>query len=235
MQNPFFDYENLEPLVKPIEPGFPYFRPFILHGDPKQVDVFLVGINPATPIFPEDGVTMDNWIESITDHKVYNQRYSSNGRTRTGINGLLSYIKSHYPFSIIETNINAFPTRKAIELTKRENLLAAQEGKKYFHKVLLAHEPSIIILFGKGALNDFIDFLILSKYMTYHLFLEDTPIEECENTCPFISFFYPSGKEAKVFACRHLKLFGHKGESYKKFLEGITPFLTRQKETRTEK
>jgi hypothetical protein len=223
--HPFFSYDNLVSLVEPLEPGFPYYRPFILHGEPEQVDLFLIGINPASSVFPKNGVTMDYWIETIMKQNFYNERFSSNGKTRIGINGILSYIKSQYPFSIIETNINAFPTAKSYDLKRRKFLLSAIEGNNIFNKVLAAHEPSIIILFGKEAVDYFIDFLLISQFIKYDPSLEDISIVDCEHLFPFITFFYPSGKEARVFACRHLRYFGHKGKTFNKFVSGLTPFL----------
>ncbi|MEH7126575.1 hypothetical protein V7127_25640 [Bacillus sp. JJ1773] len=59
-------------LVQPLEPGFPYFRPFILHKEPEHVDLFLIGINPATSVYPKNGVTIDYWIETLMNHNLSN-------------------------------------------------------------------------------------------------------------------------------------------------------------------
>lgn len=225
IMKPFFSYENLNSLVQPYSSGFPYYRPFILHGKPQQIDLFLVGINPATSVFPEDGVGTDLWIETIMDYRLYDDRYSSNGRTRIGIRGFLNYIKKHYPYPFLETNINAYPTPKAVDLKKDSIKEAVIEGENRFIESLITHEPSIIILHSQQTTRYFIDILHKYKWISSRRVIKKTPIKHREQQLPHFTFFYSSGKKANVFACRHLKLFGQKGNSYKIFLDGLTPYL----------
>lgn len=221
----FYSNTNLKALVRPYKDGLPYYRPFILHGEPEKIELFLIGINPASSFFPEKGINIDNWIESLLNHNLYYERYSSNGQTRVGIRGILSYLKEHYPFSLFETNINAYPTQKAIDLKDTLIRDAVHEGEHRFLKVFTTHEPSIIILHSQHTTKRFINLLERYKLIPQRSVVIKTPIIQREKQFPHFTFRYASGKQANVFACRHLKLFGHKGMTFRDFLEGITPFL----------
>ncbi|HDR4914376.1 TPA: hypothetical protein QCR52_004905 [Bacillus cereus] len=223
--NPFFLKENLVDLVKPNKPGLPYFRPFILHGKPEQIDLFLIGINPATAVYPEKGISVDTWIETLMDNRYYDAKFSSNGQTRIGIRGFLNYVKRHYPHPLLETNINAFPTPKAKDL--KGNLIneSVIEGEIRFKKLFLSFEPSLIILHSQHTTKYFIDFLVKNKFISKREVLKKTPIKLREKQFPHFTFSYSSGKVARVFACRHLKLFGYNGKSFEGFINGLTPYL----------
>jgi hypothetical protein len=61
--HPFFSYENLVSLVEPMEPGLPCFIDHLFYmGGPEQVNIFLIGINHATSVYPKTGITIDYWI-----------------------------------------------------------------------------------------------------------------------------------------------------------------------------
>ncbi|MGE6612521.1 hypothetical protein ACQKFG_18565 [Peribacillus sp. NPDC076916] len=222
--HPFFLFENLNSLVQPFSDVSPYYRPFILHGEPTQIDLFLVGINPATSVYFSDGVDSCKWVETLMNHQLYHKRYSSNGPTRKGIQGLLNYVKIHYSNSILETNINTYPTDKAKYLKTPSIQKAVIEGEYRFIKVLVAHEPSLIILHGQYTTKHFINLLEKNQWITRRSVKKGMPIKYREQQFPHFTFSYPSGKKGNVFACRHLMYF-HKGNSYQDFLNGITPFL----------
>ncbi|WP_129727944.1 hypothetical protein [Ectobacillus funiculus] len=223
--HPFFSHENLISLVKPFSEELPYYRPFILHGRPEQIDLFLVGINPATAVSPEDGVDIDTWVETLMDPGLYSTRHSSNGPTRLGIQGLLRYVKTYYPYSLLETNINAFPTSRAIGLEEYSVKEAVIEGQHRFIRILTTHEPSLIILHSQHTTREFIDILVKYKWIHPRHVLKKTTIKHRETQFPHFTFTYPSGKKAKVFACRHLQYFGHEGDSFQPFLHALVPFL----------
>jgi hypothetical protein len=227
----FFSKDNLTSLVRPYSEKDPYYRPFILHGKPSQIDLFLLGINPATSIYLKNGVDIETWIKIIMNHELYYKNYSSNGPTRKGIQGLLNIIKQHYPYPIFETNVNAYPTDRAEHLDEPAIQEAVFEGENRFKKVFGAHEPSIIILHGQYTTKHFINLLERNHLIKRRSIKKKTRIEEREKQFPHFIFTYPSGKKCTVFACRHLMYF-HEGDSYKNFLDGIIPFLKGKTEIR---
>ncbi|WP_280559808.1 hypothetical protein [Priestia megaterium] len=92
-------------------------------------------------------------------------------------------------------------------------------------KVLTSHEPSIIIICSQHATKHFLDILVKYKWISARSVLKETPIKEREKQFPHFSFTYPSGKRVYIFSCRHLKLFGYRGNPFKDFLVGLTPYL----------
>ncbi|WP_108668958.1 hypothetical protein [Peribacillus acanthi] len=220
----FYDFENLKALVLPYSDKAPYYRPFLLHGELQQVDIFLVGINPATSVYPSE-VNIETWINTIVDYRLYNRDFSSKGSTRRGINGFLTFVKKHYTHSLIETNFNSYPTSKAEQLAQSHIRQEVEEGEKRFIKVIEAHEPALIILHGQQTITMFMDMLKKKNWKPSKRLFKKTPIEDRETQFPHFTFQYSSGKIAQVFSCRHLQYFGNKGDSYKEFLDGLTPFI----------
>lgn len=50
------DIKNLKSMVRPFNnnPEHPYYRPFVVNNIDEKYVVFLVGINPATPIYNKE-------------------------------------------------------------------------------------------------------------------------------------------------------------------------------------
>jgi hypothetical protein len=52
------------------EPGKAYYRPFICKGDLSKGDIFFVGINPATPIFPKH-MEIDKYVDLLLNYEEF--------------------------------------------------------------------------------------------------------------------------------------------------------------------
>lgn len=225
MSSELFSREKLKLMIVPYSKDMPYFRPFLLHGEQTQVDLFLVGINPASRVTMEEEPNPDHWINCLLNYELYDQFFSSKGPTRRGIRGMLKRIKQTYTGSIIETNMNAFPTPKADDLKKASIKEAVEAGKKQFIQLLSEHEPAILILHGQTTVREFRKTLIKLKWIKPRDLLSKTKIREREQQFPILEFVYPSGKSARVFACRHLCLYQDEGLSFQPFLSNLTKFI----------
>ena len=103
---------------------YPYLRPYISKRNPYDSKVFLVGINPATPITPMQ-LNIDEYIGLLKNYEEFMEFYSKSresqnkskiSRTRMGINSLVNWIEQEFNTGVIETDIFTYPTKNIKEL-----------------------------------------------------------------------------------------------------------------------
>ena len=103
---------------------YSYLRPYISKRNPYDSKVFLVGINPATPITPIQ-LNIDEYIGLLKNYEEFMEFYSKSresqnkskiSRTRMGINSLVNWIEQEFNTGVIETDIFTYPTKNIKEL-----------------------------------------------------------------------------------------------------------------------
>ena len=118
--------EDLKNMCTAPRPGLPYYRPLVCKGALSEIDVLLVGINPATPITASD-LGFEDYVRYLLDYERFLKYYSEtrvrNGkppksRTRTGIDSFVEWLSQRTSKSIAETNVIAYPTANTKELKR---------------------------------------------------------------------------------------------------------------------
>ncbi|MGB3259390.1 hypothetical protein [Paenisporosarcina sp.] len=93
----------------------PYFRPYVCNGNKEHYKVFLVGINPATPIC-EKNKSVDEYIEMLRDNDVFHNHYEQlrlqNGMTKISMleRRLIIIIKNLLTFLLMSILLTACST-----------------------------------------------------------------------------------------------------------------------------
>lgn len=213
-----------------------YYRPFICNGDLSKVNIFFVGINPATPIFEKD-LEINEYVRLLLNYdefiKIYKKTRLSKGktefsRTRIGINSFMEWLNAKTESSILETNIITYPT-ESLKLLRKEPINIIDNGKEIFYKILLKFTPSLLILHGKETFTKVVEILNEKGMLIDCGNNLRQPIEQIEKQVPFINFEYPNGKTGYIVSCRHFMYYGKTGNSYKEFknkLENLLRVLT---------
>lgn len=71
-----------------------YYRPFICNGELTQVDTFLIGINPATPILQSE-LDIDEYVKLLLNYdefiKYYKRQRVSKGKTELSRTRMAKY------------------------------------------------------------------------------------------------------------------------------------------------
>ena len=209
---------------------YSYLRPYISKRNPYDSKVFLVGINPATPITPKQ-LNIDEYIELLTNYKefmnfYFNSRKQQNkskiSRTRMGINSLVNWIEEEFNVGVVETDIFTYPTRNVKELNNIDKNILNKSVEKFW-QVLLEFKPDIVILYGSLALNQFKK-LVESKNKEIKYYSEEEKIECIEEKCPYAKLNIGT-KNVNIIACRHLMYYGNNGNSFKKLRENIKKII----------
>lgn len=210
-----------------------YFRPFLCKGNPCEADIFIVGINPATPISDKQ-LLEDEYVDKLFNYDVFLDWYKkyrkSEGTkkktisdTRQGIDAFGHWLNEITGSVILETNVSSYPTSRAKELYKEPDYIQVQ-SKEMFRKLLNGIKPSIIILHGKDTVDEFIKAL---KSLPFDLPMQNInsfrkqKIGELEKESPLFTFGYNDGNECTVFACRHLMHYKATGKDYGEFRKKI--------------
>ena len=209
---------------------YAYLRPYISKRNPYDSKVFLVGINPATPITPIQ-LNIKEYIELLKNYAEFMGFYSKSresqnkskiSRTRMGINSLVNWIEQEFNTGVIETDIFTYPTKNIKELNNiNKNILNKSVEK--FWEVLLEFKPDIVILYGSLALNEFKK-LVISKNKEIKYYSEEDKIEYIEEKCPYAKLNIGT-KNVNIIACRHLMYYGNNGNSFKKLRENIKKII----------
>jgi hypothetical protein len=119
----------LKQICLPPGAGKAFYRPFICNGDISKSDIFFVGTNPATPIFPND-MEIGDYVKLLLSYDDFLRYYKVNranmgkeevSRTRMGMNSFLSWLSQYTESSVIET--------EAIPISNRKTK-AAKKGTK---------------------------------------------------------------------------------------------------------
>ena len=209
-----------------------YYRPIICKGELSKVDIFFVGTNPATPIYPRD-MDLDTYVTLLMDYERFIEFYKisrvKNGkqeisRTRTGMISFLNWLSSNTNAAIAETEVVPYPTEN-IKLLRKEPSYIIERGKEIFYELLMEFKPRLIIFHGKETVEYAADILIGKGILPPKSINLDQPIEEIEKQLPLCNFRYDNGKTANIMACRHFMYYGAKGESFKVFRENVLKIL----------
>lgn len=165
---------------------YSYLRPYISKRNPYDSKVFLVGINPVTPITPIQ-LNIDEYIGLLKNYEKFMEFYSKSresrnkskiSRTRMGINSLVNWIEEEFNIGVIETDIFTYPTKNIKELNNIDKNILNKSIEKFW-KVLLEFQPDIVILYGSLALNEFKK-LVISKNKEIKYYSEEDKIEYIE-------------------------------------------------------
>ncbi len=219
-----------------INDDTPFLRPFICQGDFYESEIMLAGINPATPISPQN-MSLESYLELLSDHGAFMKYYSDDrekrgksavSRTRQGIKALNEWVFSRFSTHMIETNINTFPTASVKEL-KKATQEAREKGRELFWEVLVEANAKVLIVHGKSAFVDLLELLCAKNVQCQSLNGVTTDgeksINELEEKSPIIRFTLPN-REVTVFVIRHLMYYGSGGESYSGFKERLSGFVS---------
>ncbi|WP_379969598.1 ADP-ribosylglycohydrolase family protein [Ectobacillus sp. sgz5001026] len=206
-----------------------YYRPFVCNGRIDEIDIFLVGINPATPIYPND-IDFHEYVELLLHNDKFLEYYSKlrllqgkteMSRTRIGMNSMIDLLKQHTNVSIAETNVISYPTKSVKEL-KQEPKEVINYGKNIFYQLLSLIQPKILIFHSKEALKIALEIMSERELLQMEpRMIQQTDIKELELKAPLLEFTYKSGKKGYIFACRHLMYYGKKGDSFQVFTENV--------------
>lgn len=209
---------------------YSYLRPYISKRNPYDSKVFLVGINPATPITPIQ-LNIDEYIGLLKNYEEFMEFYfksresqnkSKISRTRMGINSLVNWIEQEFNTGVIETDIFTYPTKNVKELNNIDKNILNKSIEKFW-EVLLEFQPDILILYGSLALNEFKK-LVISKNKEIKYYSEEDEIEYIEEKCPYAKLNIGT-KNVNIIACRHLMYYGNNGNSFKKLRENIKKII----------
>jgi len=224
--------KKLKDMIEPRSPYDAYFRPFIYRGDLKREKIFIVGTNPATPIYPRD-IEIDEFIELINNYEDFMSFYSKNrlvnnkseiSRTRQGIRAFGDWIINNSGKTIIETDIITYPTA-SIKVLKKQPKAIIEKGKNNFFSILTTFKPKTIILYGKKTVKIFSETIEERNIQLSDKINLKIPIEEYEETVPLTSFSYEDNTICKVFACRHFMYYGKTGKSFSRFRNKLLNYI----------
>lgn len=205
---------------------YSYLRPYISKRNPYDSKVFLVGINPATPITSKQ-LNIDEYIGLLKNYEKFMEFYSKSresqnkskiSRTRMGINSLVNWIEQEFNTGVIETDIFTYPTKNVKELNNIDKNILNKSIEKFW-EVLLEFQPDIVIIYGSLALNEFKK-LVISKNKEIKYYSEEDKIEYIEEKCPYAKLNIGT-KNVNIIECRHLMYYGNNGNSFKKLRENI--------------
>lgn len=131
--------DSIKQMCRAPEVGKPYYRPFICNGDLSKVDIFFVGINPATPVFPVS-IEIDKYVNLLLNYEEFMDYYKASrisqdkdevSRNRIGMNSFFSWLSNYTNASILETDAIPYPTANLKEL-KKEPRFVIEKGKDIF-------------------------------------------------------------------------------------------------------
>lgn len=209
---------------------YAYLRPYISRRNPYNARVFLVGINPATPITSKQ-LNIDEYIGLLKNYEEFMEFYSKSresqnkskiSRTRMGINSLVDWIEQEFNTGVIETDIFTYPTKNIKELNNIDKNILNKSIEKFW-QVLLEFQPDIVILYGSLALNEFKK-IVIAKNKEIKYYSEEDKIEYIEEKCPYAKLNIGT-KNINIIACRHLMYYGNNGNSFKKLRENIKKII----------
>jgi len=209
---------------------YAYLRPYISRRNPYNARVFLVGINPATPITSKQ-LNIDEYIGLLKNYEEFMEFYSKSresqnkskiSRTRMGINSLGNWIEQEFNTGVVETDIFTYPTKNVKELNTIDKNILNKSIEKFW-EVLLEFQPDIVILYGSLALNEFKK-LVIAKNKEIKYYSEEDKIEYIEEKCPYAKLNIGT-KNINIIACRHLIYYGNNGNSFKKLRENIKKII----------
>lgn len=227
-------FDTLKQMCQAPELGKAYYRPFICKGDLSKVNIFFVGTNPATPIFPEY-MEIEKYVDLLLNYQEFMDFYKASrlsqdkdevSRTRVGMNSFSSWLSNYTDASILETDAVPYPTAK-LKALKKEPRFVIEKGKDIFYSLVTEFKPSLIILHGKKTVDQAIDNFVSRGLIAANSINTEQSIEEMELQAPLIQFKYSNGKTGVIMACRHFLYYGSKGDSFEPFRRKVLEILKR--------
>jgi hypothetical protein len=200
---------------------------------PEGNGVFVVGVNPATPIGPDD-LAPNEYRALIGDYAAFMRHYQAararagkrklKSNTRVGLEALSQWLQSVTGVFPLETNVVAYPTKDEAELDKVARNIVAQ-GERVFLEVLQTFTPRAMIFHGKSSLTRALPILqqaglLLERAVDLHL-----TIRELEASSPLVLGIWKNGGAVTIAACRHLKIYGQHGKTFARFRDQIQSYL----------
>jgi len=226
--------DQLKEMCMPPDIGKAYYRPFTCRGKIAEDGIFFVGINPATPIMPDD-IGLSEYVELITDYDAFVTYYKKcrlqNGkaeisRTRIGMNVFLDELSCYTTAPIFETDVVPYPTA-SLKLLKKEPAFVVERGKEIYLQLVISLKPRLFIVHGKKSADHMIDLFITNGLINEGTEYLDMSIDEMEKRSPLFEFTYDNGKPGTIMACRHFMYYGSTGESFRPFREKVISMMKR--------
>lgn len=210
---------SLLKLCPPPAPGKAFFRPYLCKGELSRVKAFIVGYNPATPIFPSDQLTLSKYVLLLQDYEALMDfledyraaesqgagRKTRLSKTRPNIIWCRRWMERCIGGAVMETNINAYPTPKAV-LLRNEPEGIIEKGRAVFIHTLLQYTPELLVVHGMETLKEFATLVHRSGLTATKPVIPKSiaQVLQMQNAGPVITMDYGNNKTGKVFACRHL-------------------------------
>ncbi|ERG65722.1 hypothetical protein [Exiguobacterium chiriqhucha] len=207
-----------------------YFRPFVSKSPDSKGNVFIVGINPATPISKDAFSSVEDYIQTLCNRERFieqikmirlSQGKSPLSRTRVGLNQFVKDLeeRSGEKIGIIETNMNAYPTKRAKDLLQVKDELI-QHGSRVFRELLSLYQPKVIIVHSKQALGELLNLLEAEQMKPSETFKKKIALKDWISKGP-ITFTYDNGTVGTIFCSKHFMYHGHVGQSFQPLKEQV--------------
>ncbi|GAB6180348.1 hypothetical protein JCM14036_16670 [Desulfotomaculum defluvii] len=212
--------------------GYAYHRPFICKGSIEKANIFLVGINPATPISSNE-MTLDDYVRLVMSYEnfinYYKQKRINNNKpefskTRVGINSFVDWINENTGFSVVETDIITYPTKSVDELRPIPKEIKTK-GMKNFLFLLNRMQPKLIILYGKKTVKYFNRLSKLELKSNLPVINKQLSIVDIEKNKLLGEVIYNDGSKGKVIGCRHFRQYGKDGKTFSLFRSNVIESL----------
>jgi len=228
-------FNELKGMCTPPGPEKAYYRPLLCKNHKGNIDklpIFIVGINPATPIYPKQINDIQEYVDLITDYEAFTEYYQATrkeagkkpeSKTRIAINQFVEWLSSITQVSIAETNIVPYPT-ESLPLLNKEPEEVFTGGTAIFYKLMMHYQPRVMILHGKTTAQK-LTALLIKKGLT-----TDTRGSELLNTLVkmdysmdsrLAEFNYPDGQACSIIAYRHFISYGPKGPKSQLFMNRV--------------
>lgn len=213
-----------------------YYRPFVSSSPDKKHDIFLIGINPTTPIY-EHEVEHSEYVRLLTDYDAFYRKYEEirlsrgkqgTSRTRVAIKSFVSEIQNQTGKAVLETNVIPYPTANIKEL-KQAPPAALAKAEQIFYQLLMGQTPAVLLVHGKKSLNSLLGALASNQLLDNASVSLDLKMKDIEKAAPFLTFTYPNGEKGAVFACRHFMYYGRTGSSFSEFKESVIHYLNKER------
>lgn len=230
-------HNELREMCMPPGPGKAYFRPLLCKGRIDHLPIFIVGINPATPIYPNQK-GLEEYYNLITNYEAFMKLYSDArvaegkkplSKTRESIKSIVEWLSTKTPASIAETNIIPYPTEKAA-LLKKEPESVLNQGKDIFYRLLMHYQPEILILHGKSTSQMLAELLFHKGLVAVNekdeLLATILKMDYSANS-PLAEFNYPDGESCSIVAYKHFKYYGPNGKDSSLFRGRIEELFNR--------
>lgn len=227
------DPDKLANICRPPAAGKAFFRPFIAKDPPETAGVFLVGVNPASAIYPEEGIDAASYAEMLFVYKRFEEYYSSSrvakgkrvvSPTRKAIDDFSAWLKATTGLAVLETNVVGYPTGDYKELvTQGEDII--ESGQDIFRALLMGIRPKYIVLHGRHAVKHFRTVVETSGIAILEGSLRGG-LAELEQRMPVAIVQYFDGCTAEVFACQHLCKAQSNPARHHAFRAGLEAYLT---------